>query len=90
VWPNESPTSGDLKEKRDRSDEASLALLQETRRQRPASISSATHARQKLLDYGRPALKEIRQQATPVIADMFHGFLLSLYDALAEAASVSE
>jgi len=86
VWPNESPTGGDLKEKRVVSDQASLAVLEETKRQSVASISSVTHARQKLIDYGQPALKTIRTQATAAIADTFHGFLLSLYDSLAQAA----
>jgi hypothetical protein len=87
VWPSESPINGELKEKRDRSDEASRAVLEETRRQSAASVSSVSHARQKLINYGRPALREIRAQATPVIADTFHRFLLSLYDSLAQAAS---
>jgi hypothetical protein len=86
VWPSESPINGDLKEKRDLSDQASLAVREETRRQMAASISSVTHARQLLLDYGRPALQEIRAQSTPAIADSFHRFLLSLYDSLAQAA----
>jgi hypothetical protein len=86
VWPSESPSAGDLKQKRDISDQASLAVLGETRRQTTASISSVTHARQKLVDYGQPALQEIRAQATPVIADTFHRFLLALYDSLGSAA----
>jgi len=86
VWPNESPTGGDLKEKRVVSDQASLAVLEETKRQSVASISSVTHARQKLLDYGQPALREIRAQTTPAIADTFHRFMLSLYDSLAQAS----
>jgi len=86
VWPSESPTDGALKQKRDLSDQASVAVLQETRGPSLASISSVTHARQKLIDYGQPALKTIRTQATAAIADTFHGFLLSLYDSLAQAA----
>jgi hypothetical protein len=86
VWPNESPTDGDLKEKRDHSDQASLAVLEETRRQPVASISSVTYARQVLIDYGQPALKKLRTETTPVIADTFHIFLLALYDSLAQAA----
>jgi hypothetical protein len=86
VWPNDSPINGDLKEKRDISDQASLAVLEETQHQSAASITSVTDARQKLLDYGRPALQEIRAQATPRIADTFHLFLLSLYESLAQAA----
>jgi len=86
VWPNDSPTGGDLKEKRVVSDQAALAVLEETKRQSMASISSVTHARQKLIDYGQPALREIRAQTTPVIADTFHRFMLSLYDSLAQAS----
>jgi hypothetical protein len=43
-------------------------------------------ARQKLLDYGRPALHYVKAHETPRVADSFHGFLLSLYDSLAQAA----
>jgi len=90
VWPTESPIGGDLKEKRDVSDQASLAVLQETLRQTTASVSSVTYARQKLIDYGQPALQEIRLQATPVIADSFHNFMLSLYNALYQAAGPAD
>jgi hypothetical protein len=86
AWPSDSPIDGDLKEKRNLSDQASLAVLEEVRQQTTASVSSATHAREKLLDYGRPALQEMRTRATPAIAETFHHFLLSLYDSLAQAA----
>jgi hypothetical protein len=87
VWPSDAPIGGDLREKRDVSDQASRAVLEETRRQSVASISSVTEARQKLLNYGQPALREIRAMATPRVAEGFHSFLLSLYDSLADAAS---
>ncbi len=87
IWPSDSPTAGELKEKRDESDQATLAVLEETRRQITASLSSATFARKKLLDYGRPALHEIRSNKTPAVSDAFHMFLLSLYDSLAHSAS---
>ena len=48
-----------------------------------------TEARQKLLDYGRPALKYVRTHETPRVADSFHGFLLMLYDSLAQAVNAS-
>jgi hypothetical protein len=86
VWPSEAPFGGELKEKRNLSDEASLAVLEETRRQPAATISSVTYARQQLVQYGQPALLEIRTKSTPVIADSFHNFLLSLYESLAKAA----
>jgi hypothetical protein len=87
VWPSESPVSGDLKELREISDLASLAVLDETKQIGTASITMAATAREKLLDYGRPALREIRASATPRIADSFHIFMLSLYESLAQAAT---
>jgi hypothetical protein len=85
-WPAEAPLDGDLKEKRAVSDEASLAVLTETRQHGTASLSTVADARQKLLNYGRPALKEVRASNTPRVADTFHLFLLSLYESLAQAA----
>jgi hypothetical protein len=90
VWPNDSPINGDLKEKRAISDQAILGVLEETKQQSAASITRVTDARQKLLDYGRPALRELRETSTPRIADSFHLFMLSLYDSLAQAASPQE
>jgi hypothetical protein len=87
VWPSESPVSGDLKELREISDLASLAVLDETKQTGTASITITATAREKLLDYGRPALREIRASATPRIADSFHMFMLSLYESLAQAAT---
>lgn len=86
VWPRESPVDGDFKEKREESDRAALAVLREKQQQGVASTTGATEARQKLIDYGRPALQQLRAVATPPIADSFHGFLLSLYDSLEASA----
>ena len=86
VWPGGSPDGGELKEKRVFSDQASLAVFVETQQQPAASLSSATFARKKLLEYGQPALQELRASSTPAVADAFHLFLLSLYDSLAQAA----
>ena len=47
-----------------------------------------TEARSKLVEYGRPALQYIRENSTPRVADTFHLFLLSLYDSLAQAATI--
>ncbi len=90
IWPAEAPVGGDLKAKRDVSDRASLAVLEETRQGGFAKIATVADARQKLLDYGRPALQESRATATPRIADTFHLFLLSLYDSLGQAAAPAE
>jgi hypothetical protein len=90
VWPGDSPIQGDLSAKRDASDQAMMSVFAETKEGRAASIASVADARQKLLDYGRPALKEIRAQATPPVADGFHRFLLSVYDSLEQASSPAE
>jgi hypothetical protein len=87
VWPGDAPLGGDLKEKRDAVDKACLAVLDESKGNAVASIASVTEARQKLLDYGRPALADVRAKDTPRVADSFHLFLLSLYDSLAQAAN---
>jgi hypothetical protein len=86
VWPQESPVDGELGDKRDASDAACLAVLDEQERQQAASLATVAEARQKLLDYGRPALQQVRQNSTATITEMFNGFLLSLYDSLADAA----
>jgi hypothetical protein len=90
VWPSDAPITGDLKQKRDVSDEGCLAVLGEFQTRGRASIATVTDTRQKLLDYGQPALQEIRLYATPRVADAFHLFLLSLYESLAQSANPPE
>jgi hypothetical protein len=89
IWPGDAPTAGDLKEKREAFEKACRAVLDEVKKNRVASIASVTEARQKLLEYGRPALKYIKEHETSRVADSFHIFLLALYDSLAQAANVS-
>lgn len=86
-WPADAPTAGDLKAKRDVSDQACDVVLAETKKDGVAALASVTDARQKLLDYGRPALAYIRANDTPRVADTFHMFLLSLYESLAQSAN---
>ena len=78
IWPSDSPTNGELKESENDSDQATLIVLEETRRQPTASISRPRSLRKKLLDYGRPVLEDLRASTTPAISDAFHMFLLSL------------
>ncbi len=87
VWPGEAPTVGDLKPKRDASDQATKVALQEYNEQGQAKVATVTEARSRLLDYGRPALQYVREHTTARIADSFHLFLLSLYDSLGQAAT---
>ena len=90
VWPGDAPVTGDLQQKRDISDEGCLAVLGEFQARGHASIATVTDSRQKLLDYGQPALQEIRTTATPRVADAFHLFLLSLYESLTQSANPPE
>ncbi len=85
VWPGDSPMEGDLKEKRAVFDQSSQVVLSESKKNGVASMASVTDARNKLLDYGRPALAYTRAHDTPRISDSFHMFMLSLYESLAQA-----
>ena len=87
VWPGDSPIAGELKEKRAEFDQASQSVLAEMKRNGVASIATVTDARQKLLDYGRPGLRYVREHETPRVADSYHLFLLSLYESLAQAVN---
>jgi hypothetical protein len=87
VWPSESPVTDDLKPKRDISDQACLVVLELVEKHRSAPITTVTDARQRLLDYGQPALRLLRTISTPRVAEGFHAFLLSLYESLADAAN---
>lgn len=87
IWPADAPTADALKEKRALFNQTAKAVLDEIKKNGVASIATVTDARQKLLEYGRPALKYVRTHETARIADGFHGFLLELYDSLAQAAN---
>ncbi len=88
VWPADAPTEGDLAIKRSSSDAKTLELLREIEVQGFALVATATDARLKLIDYGKPALQFLRDHSTPTIADAFHSFLLSLYDSIGESPNL--
>lgn len=90
AWPADSPTTGDLKDKRDAFEQVSHVVLDESKQNGVASIAAVTDARQKLVDYGRPALQYVRAHETARLADTFHLFLLSLYESLAQAANPTQ
>jgi hypothetical protein len=89
VWPGGSPVHGDLGAARAVADLACLAVLNDRTLRGLAQVATVTEARTKLVDYGRPALEYMRENSTPRVADTFHLFLLSLYDSLAQAATVA-
>ncbi len=78
IWPGDSPLEGDLKEKRAVFDRSSEIVLSESKKNGVASMASVTDARNKLLNYGRPALAYTRAHDTARISDSFHMFMLSL------------
>lgn len=86
-WPADAPASGELALKRTECDDAVTRVLKESRAQGFATIASANDARTKLLEYGRPALKQVRAQSSRGVADAFNNFLLSLYDSIGHAAT---
>jgi hypothetical protein len=86
-WPGDAPTAGDLSERRAAFETSCQAVLNEFRQNSVSSIATVTEARQKLLDYGRPALQYVRAHETPRVADSFHLFVLSLYESLAQAVN---
>jgi hypothetical protein len=86
-WPGEAPSADGLKQKRDEFDKASKTALDEVKKTGVASIATVSEARQKLLDYGRPALQYAKAHETPRVADTFHLFLMSLYESLAQATN---
>lgn len=88
VWPSDSPTEGELAVKRSTSDAKTLDLLKEVEGRGYALIATAVEARNKLLDYGRPALQHARENSTPAISDAFHAFLLALYDSIGQTAEL--
>jgi hypothetical protein len=89
VWPSDAPVAGELQRKRDISDDGCLVVLGELQTQGRASTTSVADSRQKLIEYGQPALQQIRASSTVRLADAFHLFLLSLYESLAQAANPS-
>ena len=87
VWPIDAPTYNDLGPKRAAADRAALEVLNETANGNAASVAAVTDARNKLLEYGRPALAYARSKESSQTADSFHRFLLSLYDSLGRSAT---
>lgn len=86
VWPREAPTEGALASKRGEADEATAGVYREVKDRGYAPVGLVTDARTKLIEYGQPALDYLRQHTTSAVADSYHNFLLSLYDAVGAAA----
>jgi hypothetical protein len=81
VWPADSPLEGDLSGKRSAVDAAMSDLRMEVKAKTNFKVSSIVQSRNTLLDYGRPALAQIRE-SQPSRADSFHAWMLDLYNTL--------
>jgi hypothetical protein len=88
VWPADAPIVGGLAEMRSASDAKTLDLFKEVEQRGFGLVATATEARSKLLEYGRPALQSIRENSTTAVSDAFHSFLLSLYDSIEESTNL--
>lgn len=86
LWPKDAPFEGSLGSYRDASEAASLAVLDERRERGVARVSTVANARERLLEYGQPALDYLAEHTTNAIVDVVHDFLLRLYDSLGAAA----
>jgi hypothetical protein len=86
VWPADAPAEGDLGPKRQVADQATSRVAAEVRAQGTAAMTSVAEARKELVDYGQPALQQLRTTTTPAVSESFHSFLLTLYQSLAQAA----
>ncbi len=86
VWPQATPSEGDLAMGRKRAGDTAESVRREVKDQGYASVGLVTDARTQLVEFGRPALTYLQAHTAPTVADGFHRFLLSLYDALEKAA----
>ena len=82
------PASGDLGPKRQAADCRDRPPYKEYQTKGAASLETTAKARTQLLAYGRPALVDVREHATPAMTDSFHAFLLSLYADLGDAYAI--
>jgi hypothetical protein len=85
VWPSDAPSEGDLAAKRSASDLKTSEVLLELEARGYAHLATKADARNKLLDYGRPALQFMRDNSTAAVSDALHAFLLFLYDSIGQA-----
>ncbi len=87
VWPSIAPVEGTLGEQSSKAGAAVQAVYREVQENGRASVAMVSNARDLLVQYGQPALAELRQSSTDAVADEFHRFLLGLYDSLGMAAA---
>jgi hypothetical protein len=87
IWPSESPTTGQLGDKKQAANTASEAVYRDVGSRGFAPVALVSDARTRLVEYGRPALSYMREHTTPAVVDSFHKFLLGIYDAIGSAST---
>jgi hypothetical protein len=83
AWPDFATKNKD----RDDVDKAVVKVVAEQKAAGHASVAAVTQAKQKLRDYGHPALRLDRVQSKPKLAKDFARFLNALNDYLSDAAT---
>jgi hypothetical protein len=85
-WPDTAPSAGGLASARAEAALAVKTVRDEVHAQGRAQAGSVDAAKTKLVAYGQQALGEAKSARSVVVADVFHYFLLLLYQSLDHAA----
>lgn len=85
-WPDSAPSAGGLASARAEAALAVKTVREELHAQGKAQSSSVDAAKAKLVAYGQQALGETRSARSVAVADVFHYYLLLLYQSLDHAA----
>lgn len=87
LWPARAPAGGELGKARETAESAIRAAVKETEEGRKASVQSVVEAKERLYDYGRPALKKASGSSRQSAQGLLH-FLMSLERVLDSLAGV--
>lgn len=88
-WPRDAPATGDLENRRESASQLVKKLHDQVKTGVTADVASVVLAKKALIGYGQPALQAVRDHRSRTIADLFHAYLLSLFDALDQIAEPS-
>jgi hypothetical protein len=88
-WPRDAPTAGTLRSAQAEVEAAVKVVLNQVRSGGKAKAQSVGAAKSKLVNYGQPALVEVKSARSKAVADCFHYFLLFLHQSLDQAAETS-
>ncbi|WP_406696179.1 hypothetical protein V5E97_34845 [Singulisphaera sp. Ch08] len=89
-WPRDAPNTGTLRSAQAEVEAAVKVVLNQVRSGEKAKAQSVGAAKRKLVNYGQPAIAEVRSARSKAVADCFHYFLLFLHQALDQAAETGD